>query len=137
MAVIVVEWFDDPAHPERQVGWVVPEDTPDYAHPVHRLAIRWRKRNRQLGHDLLISTLAPEKVLRLLGRPAREASEPELAALAYARLYDQRAGAIEIKIKEDKQGVGITRRRKKRAAAQAMLMLFGTLAHNVLVWARK
>lgn len=133
----VAEWFDDPAHPERQVGWVVPEETPDYVRPVHRLAIRWRKRNRQLGHDLLISTLAPEEVLRLLGRPACEASEPELVALAYARLYDQRAGAIEIKIKEDKQGVGITRRRKKRAAAQAMLTLLGTLAHNVLVWARE
>jgi hypothetical protein len=131
----VVEWFDDPAHPERQVGWVVPEGTPDYARPVRRLAIRWRKRNRQIGHDLLISTLSPDEVLGLLGRPPREAYEPELVALAYAKLYDQRAGAIEVKIREDKQGVGINRRRKKRAAAQAMLTLLNTLAHNVLVWA--
>ena len=58
-------------------------------------------------------------------------------ALAYAQLYDQRAGAIEVEIREDKQGVGINRRRKKRAAAQAMLTLLGTLAHNVLVWARE
>jgi hypothetical protein len=136
-AATVVEWFDDPAHPERQVGWVIPEETPDYVCPVRRLAIRWRKRNRQLGHDLLISTLAPDEVLRLLGRSEREAHEPELAALAYAQLYDQRAGAIEIEIREDKQGVGITRRRKKRAAAQAMLTLLNTLAHNVLVWARE
>jgi hypothetical protein len=133
----VAEWFDDPAHPERQVGWVVPEDTPDYARPVRRLAIRWRKRNRQLGYDLLISTLSPAEVMQLLGRSACEAHEPERAALAYAQLYDRRAGAIEIKIKEDKQGVGINRRRKKRAAAQAMLTLLGTLAHNVLVWARE
>jgi hypothetical protein len=133
----VQEWFDDPAHPERQVGWVVPEETPDYVRPVRRLAIRWRKRNRQLGHDLLISTLSPAEVFKLLGRPAREAHEPELVALAYARLYDQRAGVIEIEIKEDKQGVGINRRRKKRAAAQAMLTLLNTLAHNVLVWARE
>lgn len=136
-AATVVEWFDDPAHPERQIGWVIPEETPDYVRPVRRLAIRWRKRNRQLGHDLLISTLAPDQVLALLGRPARDVYEPELVALAYAQLYDQRAGAIEIEIKEDKQGVGITRRRKKRAAAQAMLTLLGTLAHNVLVWARE
>jgi hypothetical protein len=135
-AATVQEWFDDPAHPERQVGWVVPEETPDYVRPVRRLAIRWRKRNRQLGHDLLISTLTPAEVLKLLGRAERGASEPELVALAYAQLYDQRAGAIEIEIKEDKQGVGINRRRKKRAAAQAMLTLLGTLAHNVLVWAR-
>jgi hypothetical protein len=136
-AATVIEWFDDPAHPERQVGWVVPEETPDYVRPVRRLAIRWRKRNRQLGHDLLISTLTPDEVLRLLGKPPREAYEPELVALAYAKLCDLRAGAIEIEIKEDKQGVGITRRRKKRAAAQAMLTLLGTLAHNVLVWVRE
>lgn len=136
-AATVAEWFDDPSHPERQVGWVVPEETPDYVRPVRRLAIRWRKRNRQLGHDLLISTLTPDEVLKLLGRPRREAYEPELVALAYAQLYDQRAGAIEVEIREDKQGVGITRRRKKRAAAQAMLALLGTLAHNVLVWARE
>ena len=133
----VAEWFSDPAHPERQVGWVVPEETPDYVRPVRRLAIRWRKRNRQVGHDLLISTLAPDEVLRLLGRSPRETYEPELVALAYAQLYDLRAGAIEIEIKEDKQGVGINRRRKKRAAAQAMLTLLSTLAHNVLVWARE
>jgi hypothetical protein len=136
-AATVAEWFDDPAHPERQVGWVVPEETPAYVRPVRRLAIRWRKRNRHLGHDLLISTLTAGEVLALLGRPEREAHEPELVALAYAKLYDQRAGAIEIEIREDKQGVGINRRRKKRAAAQAMLTLLGTLAHNVLVWARE
>ena len=106
-----------PPQSGRQVGWVVPEETPDYARPVRRLAIRWRKRNRQLGHDLLISTLAPAEVLKLLGRPEHEACEPELAALAYAQLYDQRAGAIEVEIRESKQGVGINRRRKKRAAA--------------------
>lgn len=136
-ASTVQEWFDDPVHPERQVGWVVPEETPDYVRPVRRLAIRWRKRNRQTGHDLLISTLTPAEVMKLLGRPPREAHEPELVALTYAQLYDQRAGAIEIEIREDKQGVGINRRRKKRAAAQAMLTLLGTLAHNVLVWARE
>jgi hypothetical protein len=103
---------------------------------VRRLALRWRKRNRQIGHDLLIDP-HPAEVLELLGRPEREASEPELVALAYAQLYDQRAVAIEVEIREDKQGVGINRRRKKRAAAQATLTLLGTLAHNVLVWARE
>jgi hypothetical protein len=136
-AATVVEWFDDAAHPERQMGWVIPEETPDYVRPVRRLAIRWRKRNWQLGHDLLISTLTPAEVLKLLRRPEREAHELELVALAYTQFYDQRAGAIEIEIRESKQGVGINRRRKKRAAAQAMLTLLGTLAHNVLVWARE
>ncbi|MET0622204.1 MAG: transposase [Pyrinomonadaceae bacterium] len=40
----VAEWFDDPAHPERQVGWVVPEDAPHYA-PLwrrHRVPVQGR-----------------------------------------------------------------------------------------------
>lgn len=135
-AATVAECFDDPAHPERQAGWVVPEETPDYVRPVRGLAIRWRKRNRQIGHGLPISTLTSDEVMQLLGRSSREA-HPELVAPAYARLYDQRAGAIEIGLREDKQGVGITRRRRKRAAAQAMLTLLNRLAHNVLVWARE
>lgn len=51
-------------------------------------------------------------------------------------LYDARAGAVEIEIKEDKQGVGLTKRRKKRIAAQRMIQLLNTLAHNLLLWAR-
>ena len=62
------EWFNAPAHPQRQVGWVIPEDTPDYARPVRRLAVRWGKRNRQIGHELLISTPTPAEVMGLLGR---------------------------------------------------------------------
>jgi hypothetical protein len=135
-ATTVIEWFSDPNHPQRELGWVVPLDTPDYARPVKRLAIRWPKKNGQLSYDLLISTLAAHEVIDLLAQPAEQVHEPELVALAYARLYDQRAGAIEIELKEDKQGVGLTKRRKKRAAAQQMIILLNTLAHNVLMWAR-
>ena len=132
-ATTVVEWFSDPAHKDRELGWVVPLETPDYVRPVKRLAIRWRKRNGQMAHDLVISTLEPKEEMELLGRPESHVYEPELVALAYAQLYDQRAGAIEIELKEDKQGVGLTKRRKKRAAAQQMIVLLNTLAHNVLV----
>jgi hypothetical protein len=79
----------------------------------------WRKRNGQLWHHLLVSTFEPRQVMELLGRPSKHIYEPELVAPAYAQLYDQRAGAIEIEIKEDEQGVGLTKRRKKRAAARA------------------
>ncbi|HYG79503.1 MAG TPA: hypothetical protein VD861_03905 [Pyrinomonadaceae bacterium] len=130
------EWFEDPYNPDREFGWVIPGDSLDYVHPVKRLAIRWRKRNGQLCHQMLISTLEPREVMELLGRPTRDIYEPELVAPAYAQLYDQRAGAIEIEFKEDKQGVGLTKRRKKRAAAQQMIVLLNSLAHNVLVWAR-
>ena len=41
-------WFADPKAPdERQYGWVVPEDTPDYVRTVRRIAIRWHKRLTQ------------------------------------------------------------------------------------------
>jgi hypothetical protein len=43
LAESVVEWFDDPRSPERQVGWVM---TPieDYVRPVKRIAVRCRKK---------------------------------------------------------------------------------------------
>ncbi len=43
---------------------------------------------------------------------------------------------METSFKEDKQGLGLTTRTKKRFAAQQMVLALGTLAHNVLVWAR-
>lgn len=134
-AATVQEWFEDPHNPGREFGWVVPGDSLDYVRPVKRLAIRWRKRDGRLCHQLLVSTLEPREVMGLLGRPSRHIYEPELVAPAYARLYDQRAGAIEIEFKEDKQGVGPTKRRKKRAAARQMVVLLNSPAHNVLAWA--
>jgi hypothetical protein len=50
--------------------------------------------------------------------------------------YDQRGGGVETSFKEDKQGLGLTKRSKKRFAAQQMVVYLGILAHNVLVWAR-
>ncbi len=51
--------------------------------------------------------------------------------------YDQRGGGIETSLKGDKQGLGLTKRNKKHFEAQHMLVLLGSLAHNVVVWARK
>ena len=56
---------------------------------------------------------------------------------AYAELYDLRGGTVEIELEEDKQGLGVERRDKKRFAAQQMVMLLGTLAPNVMVWAER
>jgi hypothetical protein len=56
--------------------------------------------------------------------------------LAYVTFYDQRGGGIETSLKGDKQGLGLTKRNKKRFEAQQMLMLLGSLAHNVLIWVR-
>ncbi|MDQ3252746.1 MAG: transposase [Acidobacteriota bacterium] len=135
-AATVKEWFDDPQHEGRQLGWADPETTPDYVRPVRRLVIRWHKRNGHSGHAMLISTLEAREVLGLLGQPLAHIDEPAVVALAYAEFYDKRGGAVEIEIKEDKQGCGMTKRRKKRAEAQQMVVFLNSLAHNVLVWAR-
>ncbi len=133
----VQEWFADPKAPdERQYGWVVPEDTPDYVRTVRRIAIRWQKRNGHTGHAMLISTLRPQDVIELLGLPKEHLHEPELVIAAYIRLYDLRGGGVETQFKNDKQGIGLSKRRKRKAEAQRMVMLLNTLAHNVLAWAK-
>src|SRR6266851_2258102 len=45
--------------------------------------------------------------------------------------------ASKPRFQDDKQGLGLTRRNKKRFEAQQMLMLLGSLTHNTLVWARR
>jgi hypothetical protein len=50
--------------------------------------------------------------------------------------YDARAG-IEADLKSDKHGLGLARLRKRKLAAQRMLVHLSALAHNVLIWARR
>jgi hypothetical protein len=135
-ALSVCEWVADPRQPGREMGWAIVKEG-DYARPVRRLAMRWRKRNGQRCHALLISTLEPGDVLKLLGMAPGLVTDAGAVMLAYARLYDERGGAVEIDIKESKQGLGITKRRKKSFAGQQMVALLGQLAHNVVVWAKR
>ncbi len=51
--------------------------------------------------------------------------------------YDQRGGGIETSLKGAKQGLGLTKRNKKCFETQHRLVLFGSLAHNVVVWPRQ
>jgi hypothetical protein len=50
--------------------------------------------------------------------------------------YDARAG-IEADLKSDKHGLGLARLRKRKLAAQRILVLLSALAHNLLLWARR
>jgi hypothetical protein len=136
-ASTVKQWYDDPHHPDRQMGWADPASTPDYVRPVRRLVIRWMKNNGQRAYAMLISTLEPRDVMGLIGQPLGNLQDQQLVASSYAEFYDKRGGAIEIEFKEDKQGFGLTKRNKKRAPAQQMVMLLNSLAHNVLVWVQK
>lgn len=74
--------------------------------------------------------------MRLLGEEPKKEGDGQAVLAAYARLYDERGGGVEIDIKESKQGLGVTKRRKKSFAGQQMVALLGQLAHNVM-WAKR
>jgi len=136
LAQTVTSWFDDPKWPERQVGWVN-EPATAYVRPVVRIAVRCRQQNGQWAFGILISAIEAIDVLRLTGHSTSLVTDPVAVLLAYVTFYDQRGGGIETSFKGDKQGLGMTKRTKKRFEAQQMLMLLGSLAHNVIVWARR
>jgi hypothetical protein len=136
LAQSVQLWVDDPKVEGRQVGWVrLPAS--DYVRPVRRLAVRCRKQNGQWGVGILISTLDPVEVLALTQPTVLPSTDPATVLLAYVSLYDQRGGGVETSFKGDKQSLGSTKRNKKRFAAQQIVMLLGSLAHNVVVWTRR
>ena len=136
LAKSVQHWFNDPADPARQFGWVT-EKADAYLRPVHRIAVRCKKENGQWGIGVIVSNLEPSDVLWLTGRYDQEKEKDDQVLLAYVHFYDQRGGAIEIEIKEDKQGLNTTKRNKKRFAAQQVLTQLEVLAHNTLIWARR
>ena len=132
----VTEWLDDPQIPGRQVGWVTAPPT-DYIHDVRRVAARWPRQDGTWEYAVVISTLTAPEVLAETGQPPEAARDHQAVTLAYVRFYDARGGGVETAIKDDKQGLGLLKRSKKRFAAQQLLVLLGTLAHHVLVWARR
>jgi hypothetical protein len=81
--------------------------------------------------------LEPAEVIRQLQLPAHTINNEDEVSLAYSKLYDKRGGTVEVEINESKQGIGINKRSKKRFAAQQMVILLGSLAHNILVWSRR
>lgn len=131
----VTEWFNDPQIADRQVGWVERESH-EYDRHLQRIGVRWHQKNGQWEYAVVLSSLTAEQVLAELGLPSTQAQEQSAVLLAYVRFYDARGGGVETSFKEDKQGMGLSKRSKKRPAAQQMLTLLGGLAHNVVVWAR-
>jgi len=135
LATSVADWYVDPHQPERQFGWVT-EAAEAYVRPVNRIAVRCRKPDDEFAYGVLISALSAQHVLALTGQPLSLLDDPAAVLLAYVIFYDQRGGGVETAFKGDKQGLGMSKRSKKRFEAQQMLMLLGALAHNVIIWAR-
>jgi Transposase DDE domain group 1 len=131
----VTDWIDDPQIPGRQVGWVT-TPAPEYVRPVSRVAVRWKQKSGQWEYAVIISTLLAQAVLAETSQPAARIFDAHAVLLAYVQCYDARGGGVETSFRDDKQGLGMTKRNKKRFAAQQMVMLLGSLAHNTIVWAR-
>jgi hypothetical protein len=142
LAKQVTDWVVDPRDAEREVG-LIPGPASDYHAGLYRrtmtrVAVRCRLAKGQWGVGVVVSSLPLADACTLAGLdPTAAARDPTLALLAYVYLYDQRGGGVETAFKEDKQGLGITKRAKKRFAAQQVVTLLGALAHNVLTWAKR
>jgi hypothetical protein len=83
--------------------------------PTQTVVVRWRTQKETFRHALYITT-------DLQATPAD-----------IVRSYDSR-GAGEVDIQADHMGFLLRRRRKRRLAAQEMLVLLNDLAHNWLAW---
>lgn len=134
LAESVSKWYVDPKTGDREIGWV--EEPHLYVRPTRQIAIRTPKKNGSWLYWVLVSSLSDEELLWLARQPCRE--EPTLMQVMFAMLYayDLRSGGVETSIKGSKQGLGLTKRNKKRFAAQEMLVLLAQLAYNLTVWMR-
>ena len=134
----VTQWVCDAAQPDRQVGWV-PQESSDYVRLVRRLAVRSKSAKGQWHYAvLLFAGLTDQDILALMGQaPQSQQADATCSMRAALHFYDLRGGGIESSFGQDKSGLGITKRTKKRFEAQRLLMLLGTLTHNLLIWARR
>jgi hypothetical protein len=95
--------------------WVgIPQQQLSFCAPTRTIAVRWLDhRKNTFKHALFVVT-------------DLHSSLPDIC-----RTYDLRGGA-EIDIRDDKQGLLLTHRRKRLWHAQEMLILLNDLAHNFL-----
>lgn len=103
--------------PERRWLALSPEQL-QFCRPTRTVACRWVDAGGKIKHGLYITTDLEQPIAEL------------------AQLYDLRGG-LETDIREDKQGLLLTHRRKRRWEAQETLALLNDLAHNFLVMFRR
>lgn len=81
-----------------------------------RIAVRCRKQDGQWAVGVLISTVLACDVLHLTGKPPSQLADPQAVLWAYVTFYEKLGGGIETSLKDDKQGLGLTKRNKKRGS---------------------
>lgn len=134
LAQSVRVWHMDPKTGDREVGWV--EELQVYESLTRQLALRMRKKGGGWHYRVLVSNLSDAQLFWLARQdlPPTPTSKQLMLAMLYA--YDLRGGGVETCIKGSKQGLGLTKRNKKRFAAQEMLVLLAQLAFNLILWVR-
>lgn len=135
LAKRVERWYADPKVAGREVGLVVEPPT-DYCRAVVRIAVRCQKAKGRFSHGVLIAPADLAPIWAVLGRQGAPPSDECGQVLAYVHAYDARGGGVESSLKADKQGLGLSKRNKKRFLAQQMVTMLSTLAHNIVIWAR-
>lgn len=133
LAQSVNEWHLDPKTQDREVGWV--EEPHLYSRPARQLAIRMRlEKKNKWQYRVLVFNLSDEQLFWLNCRPFLQ--QPTTTDILFAALhgYDLRGGGVETSLKGSKQGIGLTKRNKRRFEAQEMLVLLAQLAYNLLTW---
>jgi hypothetical protein len=131
LAKSVKEWHLDPKTQDREVGWV--EEPHLYSRPTRQLAIRMRVKDKW-QYRVLVFNLSDERLFWLVGRPVPHHSATTDVLFAALHSYDLRSGGVETSLRGSKQGVGLTKRNKRRFEAQEMLVLLAQLAYNLLTW---
>ena len=129
----VTDWLTDPKDSRRQFGWV--EQPHAYDQPTRQLAIRCAKKDGSWSAQVLAFNLSDDTLLWLTPQVTTQDDNARVM-LAALYAYDQRGGAAETSIKGSKQGLGLTKRNKKRFQAQEMLLLLAQLAYNLTAWTR-
>ena len=135
LAASVSAWHLDPKTRDREVGWV--QQPHCYTRPTRQLAVRMPKQGGGYHYRVLVFNLGDESLFWLARQPLRKAPSPIQVMLAALYAYDRRGGGVETSVKGSKQGLGLTKRNKRRFVAQEMLVLLAQLAYNLLVWTRQ
>jgi hypothetical protein len=128
LARSVNEWRPDPKTPSREAGWVSQPHA--YERSTRQLVIRSHAPNGKWRYRVLVFDLEDADLNRLAG------TQDLAGEWAAMQAYDLRGGGVETSNKNSKQGLGLTRRNKRRWAAQEMLVLLAELAYNLLAWFR-
>lgn len=124
----VSQWYPDPRHPQRQMGWVDPAFA--YACPTRQIGVREQREGTDC-YECVLVTNAPAEVW---GLPASPAADDQQLLSAILHTYDLRSGGVETANRNSKSGLGLKHRNKRSFAAQAILVLLAQLAYNFLSW---